>query len=364
MSATPSFAEITTRLAARNVPLHALFEITERCNYACTHCYLPHRDDAELSTEEALRVIDQLADAGTMFLTITGGEIFLRRDVWEIAERARDRELVTRFFTNGYLVDEEKADRLAALNPIGVEISLYAPDAEGFERVTQVPGSFARTTRAIRLLAERGLRVVAKTPVMTVNARRLAETRALALALGADFQFDVVVSPMDGGEPAPFALRPGTGELEAALRFAKSITPASDVPPTGKPLDSAPCNAGRASVAISPRGEVYPCVAIKVPAGSLREKSLSEIWYGDASILAQLRGITVASLSVCSTCEDRPWCPRCAGVARHEDGGLDLPSREACRIAAARRAVDEGRPIPAEPPPRGPKTHHALPILS
>ncbi len=360
------FNELSGRLIARHVPLHALFEITERCNYACTHCYLPHRGDDELSTAEALAAVDALADAGTLFLTISGGEIFLRRDVWQIAEHAKRREFVTRYFTNGWFVDEEKADRFAALDPMGIEISLYGPDAATFETVTQLPGSFARTTRAIRLLADRGLRVVAKTPVMSVNGRRIEETRDLAMSLGAtSFLFDPLLSPMDGGETTPLALRPSVEDLAHVFAFQKRLDGPDAPAPQAAALDSAPCNAGRGSVAISPRGDVYPCIAIKEAAGNLRERPFADIWYGAGGILGRLRGITVASLSVCSTCEDRPWCPRCAGVARHEEGSLEAPSLEACRIAATKRAVFEGRPIPDSLdsiPLRG--GHRALRILS
>lgn len=345
------FQDLQERLIARHVPLHALFEVTERCNYACTHCYLPHRGDDELTTAEAKRVLDELAAAGTMFLTLSGGEVFLRRDFPEIAEHAKAREFVLRIFTNGWFVDDRKADWLAALDPMGVEISLYGPDAATFETVTKVPGSFERTTAAIRRLTSRGVRVRAKTPVMNVNARRIPETETLAFSLGADeFSWDPLVAPMDGGESAPLALRPSTEDLAFVFAWdrAKRGTSAT---PDAKPLDAAPCNAGRGAVSISPRGDVFPCVAIKVPAGNLRTQPFSTIW-SRGEILERMRGITVGTLRACATCEDRPWCPRCAGMAKHEEGDLEAPNLEACRIAAARRAVEEGRPVPAEVPSR------------
>ena len=342
---------------AANVPLHAQFEITERCNYACEHCYLPHDGHDELSTDEAKRVVDALADAGTLFLTLTGGEVFLRRDFEEIALHAKAQELVLRIFTNGWFVDERRADFLSSLDPIAVEISFYGPDAATFEAVTQVPGSFERTCDAIARLARRGVRVVAKTPVMRTNARRIPETEALALSLGAiEFKWDPLVSPMDGGELAPTALRASSEDL--AFVFAWDRARRGDAPPAqAKPLDAAPCNAGRGAVAISPRGDVFACVAIKVSAGNVRERPFREIWeHGD--VLQRVRGIRVGTLRECATCDDRPWCPRCAGVALLEDGALDGPSAEACRIAAARRAVAEGRPVPAAP-----RSTHPLPIV-
>ncbi len=347
-----AWAELEARLLARHVPMHALYEVTERCNYACPHCYLPHRGDDELSTDEAKRLLDGLADAGTMFLTLTGGEVFLRRDFPEIAEHARVREFALRIFTNGWFVDDARADFLAGLAPMAVEISLYGPDAETFEKVTAVPGSFARTRDAIARLTKRGVRTIAKTPALSTNARRIAETATLARALGADFRFDALVSPMDGGETPPLALRTSDDDLAEVFRWEAAQGRQSR--PEPKALDDAPCNAGRGAVAISPRGDVFPCVAIKVPAGNVRERAFREIWE-HGPILERVRSITVGSLKECATCEDRPWCPRCAGVAMWEHGSLEAPSLEACRIAAERRAAHEGRPARHR--------HHALRIV-
>lgn len=349
MSSAPGFfQEMQDRLIARHVPLHAQFEVTERCNYACTHCYLPHDGDGELSLDEAKSLLDALADAGSLFLTLTGGEVFLRRDFPEIAEHAKARDFVLRIFTNGWFVDDRRADWLAQLEPVGVEISLYGADAKTFETVTKVPGSFERTTAAIRRLSSRGVRVRAKTPVMNVNARQLPALHEFALSLGAEeFSWDPLVAPMDGGEAAPLALRPSTDDLAYVFAWDRDRRGPVEAP-TAKPLDAAPCNAGRGAVSISPRGDIFPCVAIKVPAGNVRERAFAEIWQrGD--VLQTMRNITVSSLRECVTCDDRPWCPRCAGMARHEEGSLTAPNLEACRVAAARRAVAEGRPVSNEP---------------
>lgn len=335
-----AWATLQEDLLRRHVPLHALFEVTERCNYACPHCYLPHRGDDELTTDEAKRVLDELQGAGAMFLTLTGGEVFLRRDFEEIARHAALREFVLRIFTNGWFVDERRADFLASLAPMAVEISLYGPDSETFDRVTGVAGSFERTRDAIARVAQLGLRVIAKTPALSTNARRIPEIAALAESLGAEFRFDALVAPMDGGETPPLALRASNEDLAHVFRWEAGKGHAA---PPAKALDEAPCNAGRGAVAISPRGDVFACVAIKVPAGNVRERSFADIWE-NGPILQKVRSITIGTLRECATCEDRPWCPRCAGVAMWEHGSLEAPSLEACRIAAERRAAQEGRP--------------------
>src|SRR5216684_8607096 len=92
------------------IPLAALFEVTHRCNLGCSHCYLtegpvgrprPTRD--ELALDEVRRALDQLAEAGTFFLTLTGGEVFMRRDFLDIVAHARSLHFSVTIFTTGTL---------------------------------------------------------------------------------------------------------------------------------------------------------------------------------------------------------------------------------------------------------------------
>ena len=95
------------RVASRaHIPLSVLYEVTHRCNLGCEHCYLsegpvgrPRPTREELSLEEIRRILDQLAEAGTMFLTLSGGEVFLRRDALDIVAHARSRGLSVTVFT-------------------------------------------------------------------------------------------------------------------------------------------------------------------------------------------------------------------------------------------------------------------------
>src|SRR5262245_64118601 len=116
------------RVASRaHIPLAVLFEVTHRCNLGCSHCYLtegpmgrpkPTRD--ELTFDEIRRVFDQLADAGTLFLTLSGGEVFMRRDFLEIVAHARACGFSVTVFTTGTLLTPETAAQLADLPPLSV----------------------------------------------------------------------------------------------------------------------------------------------------------------------------------------------------------------------------------------------------
>jgi len=81
--------EMNERAAELGVPMGVHLDVTYRCNERCVHCYLDHDDHGEMTTAEVKDVLEQLAEAGTFFLTLSGGEVLMRRDFFEILEHAR-----------------------------------------------------------------------------------------------------------------------------------------------------------------------------------------------------------------------------------------------------------------------------------
>ena len=158
----------------KRYPLACQWEITCRCNLRCVMCYTdcfnrPEKIREELTTTEILRIMDEIAEAGCIELALTGGEPLARSDFFDIYEHAKTGGFLVTILTNGTLITEEIADRLAALPPHRIEISLHGITERTFEQVTQGSGSFARCMRAIGLLCDRKLPLLLKTTAMTVN---------------------------------------------------------------------------------------------------------------------------------------------------------------------------------------------------
>ena len=141
------------------------FELTKRCNLGCYHCYVVKRED-ELPTSRWLELVDEVADAGCLSVTLTGGEVCLREDWLTIARAVRRARMVVSIFTNGTLLDEDALDALAQLTPAIVSLSLYGSDADTHDAVTMVRGSFERTMRSLRGLRDRGVRCRVSTVLM------------------------------------------------------------------------------------------------------------------------------------------------------------------------------------------------------
>src|SRR5512140_3309097 len=149
-----------SRLAHERVPLNVTIEVTRRCPLVCAHCYnnLPMSDagarQRELSYDEHCRLLDQLADAGCLWLLYTGGEIFARRDFLDIYTYAKQHGFLITLFTNATLVTDRVADHLAQWRPFAVEVTLYGRTKETYERLTGVPGSYEKCLRGIRAMAD------------------------------------------------------------------------------------------------------------------------------------------------------------------------------------------------------------------
>ena len=152
-----NYAAFSQRLhesvAGERIPICGSVEVTARCNLRCAHCFinLPANDRRaqaqELAGSEWRAFLDQIVDAGCLWLLLTGGEPFLRPDFLDIYTHAKKNGLLITLFTNGTLITEREADHLAEWRPFAIEITLYGRTQETYERVTGVPGSISTTTR-------------------------------------------------------------------------------------------------------------------------------------------------------------------------------------------------------------------------
>jgi radical SAM protein with 4Fe4S-binding SPASM domain len=334
--------ELEARALAMGVPLSVHLDLTWRCNERCVHCYLDHEDKGEMSTAEILSVLDQLAEAGVMFLTLSGGEIFMRRDFFEIAAHAHRLRFCIKLKTNAVMVDAAKARRIAELAVASVQVSVYSHRAEVHDAITQVKGSLARTVEGIRLLKAHGVRVSVAGVLMRPNAGDYPGVQALAEALGAEFTLDPTVTPMMDGGRDVLDLNVDARQLAQVLHDPLLLGDAVEAPRAGplppeEAAETIPCSAGHSACYISPYGEVFPCVQFPLASGNVRQMRFIDIWNGSPQ-LAQVRAIRVAELEGCSSCGHNASCSRCPGLA-YMEGDMRGPSIQDCEKSFARTGI-------------------------
>lgn len=164
-------------------------ELTATCNQKCTYCYNDWRADngAEVDTADT----EQLLARATKLLdfleidhfTLTGGEPFARSDIWALLDLLKDRGARVQFISNGGLITERIAERLAAYDVTYVQVTLNGPTAELHEAHVG-PGHFEPTLRGIRALARHGVPVVGCVVVTRQNGPVLGEILELWHSLG------------------------------------------------------------------------------------------------------------------------------------------------------------------------------------
>ncbi len=343
--------EVHQRLASKRIPIGGSIELSQRCNNRCVHCYnnLAAGDKAalknELTLDEHYRIIDEIADFGCLWLLLTGGEIFLRRDVLDIYTYAKQRGLLITLFTNGTLITAAIADYLAKLPPFSIEITLYGSTREIYESVTGVPGSFDRCLKGIRLLKERSLPLKLKTMAIAQNKHDIFDMQHLVEEeLGLDFKFDAMINPRRDCSQSPLEVRLSPEEIVAldledgdrmdewkrfATRFKK---PESGHRKADKLYQ---CGGGFHSFAIDPFGRLAACM-LSGDTYDLRQGSFKEGW---EKHLHSLRQTEITRKTKCSGCRIKSLCGMCPANSELECREAETPVDFLCQVGHLRAHV-------------------------
>lgn len=333
------------------VPLNASIELTLRCNIRCLHCYNFDRDEPraacdapELSTAEILRVMDELREAGCLFVMFTGGEVLSHPELFTFMDHARELNLAVQLLTNGTMLRPGIAAKLASYENLqGVSISLYGATPEVHDLVTQMPGSWRRTWDGIRRLRHLGVKVRLKFVIMRQNHHEAGAMQAHANAEEFPYTIDLAITARHDGSLGSFDTRATPEQIEELFRGPLNAF----VPRKAREVndESWSCNCARGNVAITATGDVHPCVSVPWKAGSVREQSLAEIWRG-SPVFQQIRGLKVTDYEKCSPCDHKGFCMRNRGAALTATGSYTGADPYICTMAeTSHRLSDEQRAL-------------------
>lgn len=359
---TLSYSDFSLRLhqrvVAQRVPANGTIEVTRRCPLSCVHCYnnLPMGDREarieELTYEEHCRILDEMSEAGCLWLLYTGGEIFVRRDFLDIYTYAKKKGLLITLFTNGTLITSEIADYLEKWRPFSIEVTIYGRTKETYERVTGVAGSYERCLRAIHLLVERRLPLKLKTMVFSVNRHELGDMKQFAKELGVDFRFDAMLNPRIDCSQGPLVVRLQPREIvqldlddgERVSEWQKFATRFCGLPNTPEESEEIySCGGGVTGFAIGPEGKMSVCVLSRFATYDLRRGSFREGW---DHLTREVRRTKITRTTKCTDCGIKALCGMCPANAELESGDPEAPVDFLCRVAHL-RAGAMGIPVRA-----------------
>jgi MoaA/NifB/PqqE/SkfB family radical SAM enzyme len=313
-------------------PLNAQLELTYACNWRCVFCYNPrHFDRKRMTADEWIAVLDELRALGTLTVTLTGGEPLTHPEFFRIAEAARERAFALRIFTNAVRVDDEAADRIAALLPLAVEVSIHGATAEVHDAATATAGSFDAAFAGIDRLAARGVAVVVKTPVTSINEHQIDDILTMIAARELPLQIDPHITPRDDGSTEPLRY---AASRDAVRRVLATGLGSGAIPLVARSAGGANCGIGRITLAVDPEGNVYPCMQWRQRAlGNVRETRLRDLWHAsDVRAETAAMAVTVNDhlLAQGGALAEYPFCP---ALAMQETGNPLVPD-EGFRIRA------------------------------
>ena len=338
---------------SHGLPVAVLLEVTHRCPLQCPYCSNPVELDkpkAELSTEEWVRVLNEMADLGVLQVHFSGGEPMARKDIVELVQAATDAGLYSNLITSGVTLTRDKLEALADAGLCHVQISFQANDPVLANRVGGYRNGHAKKLEAARHTRAVGLPLTVNAVMHRQNLHELPDMIDMAVEMGAHRIEVANVQYYGWALKNRAALMPTMDQIEECNRVVaeaeerlKGVLAIDYVVPDYYAVRPKTCMGGwgRQFFNISPAGKVLPCHAAETITGlefdSVRDHALGWIW--DHSLALNLYRGTDWMPEPCRSCdfkeEDFGGC-RCQAFALTGDAAATDP---ACSFSPHHEAV-------------------------
>jgi heme b synthase len=305
----------------------------------------------DLTTEDAFRMIDEIARVGRPVFVLSGGEPLFRPDIFDIARYATDAGLPVALATNGTLIDEAVAGRIRDSGVKRASISFDGADAATHDAFRGLKGSFDAAVRGFQLLRAAGIPVQINTTVANHNKEQLDSMVRMAKSLDAVGLHLFLLVPVGCGVEIAEEQMINAQEYESVLNWLYDMEKAEpdlqlkatcaphyfrimhsrraeerrsgvkrDLPASydrqvhGHPhgqmhAATKGCLAGTGVCFVSHRGEVFPCGYLPVEAGNIRVQAFGDIWQ-DSALFAEMRDPDLLE-GKCGYCQFKKVCSGC-----------------------------------------------------
>ena len=331
------FSDFHLKVSQERIPLFGSIELTRRCQFRCVHCYLGEKRQVgteELDTSAWKGIIDQIVDAGCLFLTFTGGEAVLRDDFIEIYTHARQKGLIITLFSNGFGISDELILVFSDYKPQAIEITLYGATDETHGRITGRPGTFKTCIANIKRLLRAGIQVRLKTVLMTENAHEFSAMEQIARDFKVRFRFDPAIFPDFSGNTGPTRYRVDPSfavscELSSDQRLGEWRTFSRRMRRWKHTGFLYECGAGSSNFHIDPGGRLQPCILVTDIGYDLTQGDFITGW---GTEIARILEMKVDATFSCVTCDNQIYCGFCPAFFRLESGSETGKSPYLCAI--------------------------------
>ncbi len=335
-------------------PFQVVWDITYACNLRCKHCYATAGKQLpdELSTDEALEVVDKLDRLGVTIISFSGGEPLVRKDFFEITSYAAEKGLYVAVATNGTLINEEMAKKMKEHGIRYVQISLDGM-RETHDAFRGIKGAFDRAVEGIKNCVKEGFFVNVSMTVTRFNYNEVSKVIELCEELGVNWFMHYNFIPVGRGkEIIESDITPEQREellrmlynrnknsnislLSTAPQFARvALQCDAEIIPThyynvkaGERLRRLAefiggCGAGRFYFAIKANGDIQPCVFFPLKVGNIKYDDLEKLWR-ENRVFEDLRNKDI--IEGCGNCSYRYYCGGCRARAYNYFGDYLKP---------------------------------------
>ncbi len=337
---------------ALNIPLGGGIELLPLCNMSCNMCYVRH-DVSELECpllrkEDWIKIGEELKEAGTLFLLITGGEPLLHPDFKEIYLALSDMGFIITINTNGTLIDEEWANFFKEHPCRRLNITLYGTSNDTYTTLCHNPKGFSEVTKAIELLLERDIMMRLNFTLTKENRHEIADMVEIAHRYNMPFIPASYLFPpglrssenerfyqsrMSAWEAAETRLQamllrnPQTTLIEQARLLLNRLAE-----PHGNIIlnEGFTCSAARSGYWINWKGELTACGMLENPGVSLKDVSFNEGW---KEIVQEVKKLS--QCDECNRCKKKFFCQSCPAACLGETGDIHQKPTYLCEVTDA-----------------------------
>jgi putative heme d1 biosynthesis radical SAM protein NirJ2 len=300
----------------------------------CDHCYRDAgvKAEEELSTQEGKELLNEIAKAGFKIMIFSGGEPFMREDIFELVAHAKSLGLRPVFGTNGTMITEETAKKLKELGTMGVGISLDSMSYEKHDKLRKYTNAWQEAVRGMENCRKAGLPFQIHTTVMGWNNSEVEAITDFAVEMGAVAHHIFFLVPTGRAvniEEESLRAEEYESVLTRIMEKQKSVS--IELKPTCAPqfmriakqmgMDlrfGRGCIAGTAYCIIGPKGQVQPCAYLNMELGNVKEQPFSEIWANN-EVFKKLR--TLDYNGGCGSCDYKKSCGGCRARAAFYNNG-------------------------------------------
>jgi len=354
--------------ARQHIPLSATFELTARCSLKCKMCYVAlaplqvKKTGRELTASEWIDFGRQTADAGTLYLLLTGGEPLIRKDFEEIYTELSRMGFIITLNTNATLMNDKYFDLFSKYPPTAVAVTLYGASPETYQKVCGDAAGFDKTLNGLEMFSRIPTNIEVRTTFIKDNMGELEQVRAISKRFTNRFAINYLVfgstrvensgaaaCRMDAKECMDLDMAnyryyanldesekvPVDPEVEAYFR---SLSPnrdfGSDIPPT-----VISCLATKAMYWLSWDGKMLPCGTFDSPCTLPLEEGFLPAWNRLPTLFEDIK-----HPEECYGCELIDKCPNCPGYMQADSGSFEKRSEWLCGLSKE-RAVRYSQPL-------------------